>query len=141
MAGKRPLECIQNSSVKGKLQRGESSNQGKSRNIRFKTLSSRAIPSLLVESFPLLNDVQRQAITDMGLGALLSLGVQAIPHKLANYVLANFNETSSELVIDDGKRRLRITEEDVYLTLGLPRGRTDFVVENYCSSQELLNEW
>lgn len=124
-----------------KLLKGESSNRGWPRNTRFGTLSCRAIPSLLVESLPLMNDIQRESIKAIGMGALLDLGVHEIPHKLAYYILSNFNECSSELILDDGNRRLHIDEEDVFLTLGLPKGRTAFVVEHYCTNQELLAEW
>nr|GMC66491.1 hypothetical protein DM860_015094 [Ipomoea batatas] len=57
----------------------------------------------------------------MGFDHLREQQISRIPGKLAWWLLTNFDARSCSLRVQDGKE-LHITEEDVALTLGFPRG-------------------
>ncbi|CAI9090014.1 OLC1v1024690C1 [Oldenlandia corymbosa var. corymbosa] len=65
--------------------------------------------------------LQRQAIRDMGFGALLNLKIKNIPTALCSF-LANNLQTGVRQVSLNGKNVLDIKQEDVVAVLDLPRG-------------------
>ncbi|CAI9117403.1 OLC1v1018795C1 [Oldenlandia corymbosa var. corymbosa] len=65
--------------------------------------------------------LQRQAIRDMGFGALLDLKIKNIPTALCNFLASNF-QTGARQVPLNGNNVLDIKQEDVVAVLDLPRG-------------------
>ncbi|CAI9099781.1 OLC1v1036651C1 [Oldenlandia corymbosa var. corymbosa] len=65
--------------------------------------------------------LQRQAIRDMGFGALLDLKIENIPTTLCTFLANNF-QTGARQVLLNGNNVLDIKQEDVVVVLDLPRG-------------------
>ncbi|CAI9104609.1 OLC1v1003315C1 [Oldenlandia corymbosa var. corymbosa] len=65
--------------------------------------------------------LQRQAIRDMGFGALLDLKIKDIPTALCNFLASNF-QTGARQVPLNGNNVLDIKQEDVVAVLDLPCG-------------------
>nr|GMC80060.1 ulp1 protease family, C-terminal catalytic domain-containing protein [Ipomoea batatas] len=87
----------------------------------YSSLSTRATPYQLTKHLQKLNDAQSQSLRDMGFDHLREQQISRVPGKLAWWLLNNFDARSCSLRVQDGKK-LHITEEDVALTLGFPRG-------------------
>ncbi|XP_042056147.1 uncharacterized protein LOC121800696 [Salvia splendens] len=77
---------------------------------------------VLVDAIEKMNSKQLAALEDMGFGQLVHLKIRYIPADMAFSLLENFNHDNCSRIklVDD--QPLHITEEDVYATLGLPRG-------------------
>ncbi|XP_031114080.1 uncharacterized protein LOC116017606 [Ipomoea triloba] len=77
----------------------------------------------------------------MGFDHLREQQISRVPGKLAWWLLNNFDARSCSLRVQDGKE-LHITEEDVALTLGFPRG--NIRIEKRTKGDEdttLIEEW
>nr|GMD60403.1 uncharacterized protein LOC109155335 [Ipomoea batatas] len=88
-----------------------------------------------------LNDAQSQSLRDMGFDHLREQQISRVPRKLAWWLLNNFDARSCSLRVQDGKE-LHITEEDVALTPGFPRG--NIIIEKRTKGDEdttLVEEW
>ncbi|KAH9612340.1 hypothetical protein KSS87_000669 [Heliosperma pusillum] len=72
---------------------------------------------LHIEDSP-LSEKQIQAIQEMGFGSLLLFQIKKVPGSLAYWLVSNYDPIKGCLL--DGK--LSILEEDIYLSLGLPKG-------------------
>lgn len=107
----------------------------------FKSVRSRATSSLLVEKFEHLNDVQRKSVVALGFGHLLDLKIREVPQKLAYFVLSNFDCDHCDILLPPSDRRLHVDENDVHLTLGLPKGRNNIVSVKTSQEDSLLKEW
>ncbi|KAJ8426217.1 hypothetical protein Cgig2_024772 [Carnegiea gigantea] len=67
-----------------------------------------------------LKDKQKEALKEIDFGGFLHLQADIIPGKLALWLVHNFDTRSCSLALVHG--RLRVTEQDVHMTLGLPKG-------------------
>lgn len=76
---------------------------------------------ILVGLMRSLNNNQLEAVRDLGFESLMHIGITEIPSKLAFWLLSNFEPISCSIVVDNN-RKLHISEEDVFLTLGIPKG-------------------
>lgn len=81
---------------------------------------NRASPSRLVKLYKCMSGAQRDMITKVGFGGLLSIGTSTLPSDLTKWVIRNFNAESSEIVIP-GRGRISVTAESVHRILGLPK--------------------
>ncbi|CAI9097837.1 OLC1v1034346C1 [Oldenlandia corymbosa var. corymbosa] len=93
------------------------------RNHIFQLISEINKPTDLKEEPDAVNyrQLQRQAIRDMGFGALLDLKIKNIPTALCNFLANNF-QTGARQVPLNGNNVLDIKQEDVVAVLDLPRG-------------------
>ena len=66
---------------------------------------------------------QKEAMHDLGFGAILHFNVKEIPGYIAYWVLKSFNLARCQIPLCGGGA-LTLDEEDVHLTLGFPRGPT-----------------
>ncbi|KAJ8419980.1 hypothetical protein Cgig2_011904 [Carnegiea gigantea] len=67
-----------------------------------------------------LNDKQKEAVKEISFVNFLYLQVDMIPGKLAVWLVRNFDACSCSLLLAHG--RMRVTEHNVHMTLGLPNG-------------------
>lgn len=56
-------------------------------------------------------------------------------------MLTNFDEGACELVINDGQRRIHIEEHDVWLTLGLQKGKTRIRRKTKSQYPDIVEAW
>ncbi|KAJ8429641.1 hypothetical protein Cgig2_025000 [Carnegiea gigantea] len=84
-------------------------------------LRTRMSPYGLCSFLPSISDEQKKDITELGFAFLLTLRVDNIPSRLARWLVENF-DTCKRVVKLASNDELRISEEDVYLTMGFPRG-------------------
>nr|GLL21544.1 uncharacterized protein LOC109154771 [Ipomoea trifida] len=108
----------------------------------YPSLSTRATPYQLTKHLQNLTDAQSQSLREMGFDHLIrEHQISRVPGKLAWWLLNNFDARSCSLRVHDGKE-LHITEEDVALTLGFPRG--NIRIEKRTKGDEdttLLDDW
>nr|GLL41965.1 uncharacterized protein LOC109191529 [Ipomoea trifida] len=107
----------------------------------YPSLSTRATPYQLTKHLQNLTDAQSQSLREMGFDHLREHQISRVPGKLAWWLLNNFDARSCSLRVHDGKE-LHITEEDVALTLGFPRG--NIRIEKRTKGDEdttLLDDW
>nr|GLL37358.1 uncharacterized protein LOC109155335 [Ipomoea trifida] len=107
----------------------------------YPSLSTRATPYQLTKHLQNLTDAQSQSLREMGFDHLREQQISRVPGKLAWWLLNNFDARSCSLRVHDGKE-LHITEEDVALTLGFPRG--NIRIEKRTKGDEdttLLDDW
>lgn len=88
-----------------------------------------------------MNDAQKNGVIGMGFGPLMNMKLKELPMKLAYWLLENFDENTCEIIINDGKRRLHIEEQDVWLTLGMPKGNTNLKMKTRSQYPEIYEEW
>ncbi|CAI9099226.1 OLC1v1036011C1 [Oldenlandia corymbosa var. corymbosa] len=85
--------------------------------------------------------LQRQAIRDMGFGALLDLKIKNIPTALCNFLASNF-QTGARQVPLNGNTVLGIKQEDVVAVLDLPCGPKQCEYERaYPRSFPVIKSW
>lgn len=77
-----------------------------------------------MEKIEQLNVVQRNVIVALGFGHLLDLMIKEVPQKITYFALDNFDCDRLYIHLHPGDRRLHVDEDDVYLTLGLPKDET-----------------
>jgi len=68
-----------------------------------------------------ISEEQRKNIYELGFQFLLSLRIEKIPSRLARWLVESFDTCRRAIKLCGGDE-LRIGEEDVYLTMGFPRG-------------------
>ena len=78
-------------------------------------------PYGLCSFLPTISNEHKRDITELGFAFLLTLRVDKIPSRLARWLIENF-DTCGQAVKLASNDALRISEEDVYLTMGFPRG-------------------
>ncbi|KAJ8435702.1 hypothetical protein Cgig2_027292 [Carnegiea gigantea] len=75
----------------------------------------------LCSFLPSISDEQKRDITELGFAFLLTLRVDKIPSRLARWLVEIF-DTCRRAVKLARNDELRISEDDIYLTMGFPRG-------------------
>ncbi|KAL6549097.1 hypothetical protein OROHE_008942 [Orobanche hederae] len=88
----------------------------------FPSLPSRCNLITFTKTLPKLNEKQVSAIDEMGFQAVRDLNINTIPSRLAYWVVDNFNHNSSGLLLT-GNRRIIVTEDDVTMVYGFPKGK------------------
>lgn len=80
------------------------------------------------------------AVQSLGFGALLHLNITEIPGKLAYWCASQFDQLTCSILMPDGTQ-LHISEEDIWVTVGVPKGT--IAIERKCYGQEksFLEEW
>ena len=77
-------------------------------------------PSRLYSFLSDLSYRYKSDITELGFQFLLALRIEKVPSKLARWLVESFDTCRRAIKLCGGE--LRIFEEDVYLTMGFPRG-------------------
>ncbi|KAI3749986.1 hypothetical protein L2E82_20610 [Cichorium intybus] len=97
-------------------------------------------PSTMIEAIRSLNEDQREAVIEIGFGALLNMKLGVSSAKLGHFVVANLDDKS--LVIKTGKGDIKLTKDVVHDILGLPNGGTDIDdVEEVDETNEIITSW
>ena len=78
-------------------------------------------PYGLCNFLPTISEDQKRDINELGFAFLLTLRVDKVPSRLAKWLVQNFDTCRRALKLTSNEE-LRISEEDVYLTMGFPRG-------------------
>lgn len=90
-----------------------------------------------------VSDEQKRDIVELGFGCLLSLRIDKMPSKLGRWLVEHF-DTCRRAIKLASNDELRVTEEDVYLTMGFPRGckHVEEAKKNDKGEyQQVLDEW
>ncbi|KAJ8435494.1 hypothetical protein Cgig2_033233 [Carnegiea gigantea] len=106
-------------------------------------LRTRTSPYGLCSFLPSISNEQKRDITKVGFAFLLTLRVDKIPSRLARWLVENF-DTCRRAVKLANNDELRISEEDVYLTMGFPRGSKPVQEAKKSNKGEytrVLDEW
>ncbi|XP_056692520.1 uncharacterized protein [Spinacia oleracea] len=88
----------------------------------FSRMSPTTLYKLLVgdRNFKGLTEKQKDDVHAIGFGRLLDLQIEELPWDLCRWLVKNFDPFHSSLLLDTGK--MKITLDDVYVSLGLPKG-------------------
>ncbi|XP_056696861.1 uncharacterized protein [Spinacia oleracea] len=88
----------------------------------FSRMSPATLYKLLVgnRNFKGLTEKQKDDVHAIGFGRLLDLLIEELPWDLCRWLVKFFDHFHSSLLLDTGK--MKITLDDVYVSLGLPRG-------------------
>lgn len=97
-------------------------------------------PDHLMKALAKMNKKQKRAIYDMGFANLYHIGVNKILGKFAQWCLTAFEPVSSSLLLPNN-RRLHISEEDVWLSLGIPRGTKKIISKTKRITSPILESW
>ncbi|KAJ8431033.1 hypothetical protein Cgig2_022975 [Carnegiea gigantea] len=106
-------------------------------------LRIRMSPYGLCSFLPSISDEQKRDIIELRFEFLLTLRVDKIPSRLAKLLVENF-DTCRRAVKLASNDELRIIEEDIYLTMGFPRGSTPVQEAKKSDKGEytwVLDEW
>ncbi|KAG6424452.1 hypothetical protein SASPL_114870 [Salvia splendens] len=98
----------------------------------------RRSPKFLVEMMELLNENQQHAVQDMEFGHLIHFNITSIPSQLAYWLLYNFDHITCSVKVRG--QRVHLTEEDVHMTMGFPRGEIMIVRSTRQDNQMMLDE-
>lgn len=82
------------------------------------SLRTRSSPHSLFNAIKKLSDAQKECVTKIGFGKLLSLAVNEIPGHLGYYVVDNLDTTTMTLKLNEGG--VRVTKEGIHRLTGLP---------------------
>ncbi|KAL1540876.1 RING-type E3 ubiquitin transferase [Salvia divinorum] len=94
---------------------------------KHQSMKLKRSPYKIIEVMQSLNDRQRAAVYDIGFGELNHFGISEIPGKMAYQLLDGFDGVSCSIKLES--RTLEMTPDDVYVTLGLPKGPSG---DGYC---------
>nr|GMD95536.1 ulp1 protease family, C-terminal catalytic domain-containing protein [Ipomoea batatas] len=106
----------------------------------YTALRSRASSSQFLDALQGLNAAQAAIVLEMGFGSLLHLHIVELLTRMGYWLVENYNPRNSTLYIADGTR-LCITEEDVQLILGFPKGDLKIAKWSRAYNTNLLEEW
>ncbi|XP_031112529.1 uncharacterized protein LOC116016420 [Ipomoea triloba] len=106
----------------------------------FPTFTVRVSHSFLVDALEDLTSRQRKDIIALGFSSLLDLKFSKLPTRLGRWLLANFDPTNMCINLGEGEV-LPITEEDVTLIMGFPRGRDVIYRRDRYAKSKLLAAW
>lgn len=82
----------------------------------------RCIPFALVETLMHLNEAQRITVQHMGFGSLFHVSITEIPIRIAMWCVEQFEPRSYSFKMTNSRPPIHISEEDVRVTLGIPKG-------------------
>ncbi|KAJ8420015.1 hypothetical protein Cgig2_020041 [Carnegiea gigantea] len=109
------------------------SDQPKIKRKKVKEFINQMSPKGLQQLIQNLNDKQKEGIREIRFGGFLHLQADIIPEKLVVWLVWNFDTCSCSLPLANG--RMRVTERDVHVMLGLPMGPLSCVtLIMWCSS-------
>lgn len=100
-------------------------------------------PYGLCNFLPTISDEQSRDMTELGFAFLLTLRVDKIPSRLARWLVENFDACRRAVKLASNEE-LRISEEDVYLAMGFPRGSKQVQEAKKSDKGEytrVLDEW
>lgn len=99
---------------------------------------TRAYPSTFSKAVERMSDAQKQWVNEAGFGPLLSFSLmETLPHSTIVNCLWWFDQEKSEMVLSNN-RSIKITENDVHGTLGIPKGDLEVTFGN---SKEKIKHW
>ena len=99
--------------------------KAKEKKSKAKEFNHRMSPKWLYQLITNLNDKQQEVVKEIGIRGFLHLKTDMTLAKLAVLLVRNFDICSCFLLLAHGT--MRVTEEDVYLTLGLPKGSVEVI--------------
>ncbi|KAJ8421086.1 LOW QUALITY PROTEIN: hypothetical protein Cgig2_010320 [Carnegiea gigantea] len=122
----------------------EMSDQLKIKRKKVKEFINQMSPKGLWQLIQSLNDKQKEGIREIGFRGFLHLQADIILEKMVVWLVRNFDMCSCSVPLANG--RMRVTEHDVHVTLGLPTGPFEVVeLENEIYTtvefKSLLNRW
>lgn len=87
-----------------------------------------------------LTDVQKGCVREMGFGSLLEFDLWDTPTRLGYWLVDSFDARSRSLLLSTGER-VRISDEDVAVTLGFPLGDVEMVRKSKSDAGRLAKLW
>ncbi|XP_074363984.1 uncharacterized protein LOC141704687 [Apium graveolens] len=102
-----------------------------------KILLVRAYPSTFSKVVSGLSKDQKEWVTKVGFGPLLSFELRTISREIGINVLWWYDHNNSEMLFPNNKS-IKVDEKDVNLTLGLPRGEQ---VVQFEKDRSVYNKW
>ncbi|KAK1412697.1 hypothetical protein QVD17_34154 [Tagetes erecta] len=97
-------------------------------------IRTRSSPKQLFKAVTLIKKKQREAVTSMGFGKLLSFKVDGIPAKLGHYVVDMFDEDKMEIRVPNGT--IKVDSEAVHRLFGIPNSGIDLESINLAKNLE-----
>lgn len=99
---------------------------------------TRAYPSTFSKAVERMSDAQKQWVNKAGFGPLLSFSlIETLPHSTIVNCLWWFDHMNIEMALSQN-RNIKITENNVHRTLGLPKGDLEVTFGN---SKEKIKHW
>ncbi|KAG6424268.1 hypothetical protein SASPL_114683 [Salvia splendens] len=96
-------------------------------------------PLFFVDAVSQLNEAQINSVKEMGFESVLHYRIDYIPSRLAFCLLKSFDEEKCMIKLCNGKK-IHITEEDVELVYGFPRGDIAYCREKWKSNVPFMRE-
>ncbi|KAG6385611.1 hypothetical protein SASPL_154447 [Salvia splendens] len=96
-------------------------------------------PLFFVEAISQLNEAQINSVKEIGFESVLHYKIEYIPSRLAFSLLKSFDEEKCKIKLYNGKK-IHITEEDVELVYGFPRGNITYYREKWKSNAPFMRE-
>ncbi|KAG6392635.1 hypothetical protein SASPL_146859 [Salvia splendens] len=96
-------------------------------------------PLFFVDAISQLNEAQINSVNEMGFESVLHYIIDYIPSRLAFSLLKSFDEEKCKIKLCNGKK-IHITEEDVELVYGFPRGDIAYCREKWKSNVPFMRE-
>ncbi|KAG6411684.1 hypothetical protein SASPL_129768 [Salvia splendens] len=96
-------------------------------------------PLFFVDAISQLNEAQINSVKEMAFESVLHYRIDYIPSRLAFSLLKSFDEEKCMIKLCNGKK-IHITEEDVELVYGFPRGDIAYCREKWKSNVPFMRE-
>ncbi|KAG6403098.1 hypothetical protein SASPL_135315 [Salvia splendens] len=96
-------------------------------------------PLYFVDAISQLNEAQINSVKELGFESVLHYRIEYIPSRLAFSLLKSFDEEKCKIKLYNGKK-IHITEDDVELVYGFPRGDITYCREKWKSNAPLMRE-
>ncbi|KAL1536350.1 RING-type E3 ubiquitin transferase [Salvia divinorum] len=104
----------------------------------FRKMKPTRSPRFIVEMMGELNDNQLRAVEEMGFGHLIHFNITDIPSLISYGLLQKFDSLRCSIML--GNERIHISDNDVHLTMGFPRGGRMIVRSLRQDNQQLVDE-
>ena len=136
---KRPLIASEIRSKKQNEMYTENKEQKKKSNFFSKRLLVKRKTWYFIETLRKLNEAQINAVKDMGFGNVFHFKIDYIPTYLAFELVKCFDEKECKIKLNNS-RSVSITEDDVELVYGFPRGRINYSRDNCKSNASFMRK-
>ena len=99
----------------------------------------RAYPKTFTDAIQALTEDQKKWVTEAGFGPLLSFAMRKVPHSMCVNIIWWYDLTEDEMIFS--KQRVKITEQDVADTLGLPKGEKEICFKKGKVNRDKFSRW
>ncbi|KAJ9556428.1 hypothetical protein OSB04_011042 [Centaurea solstitialis] len=93
--------------------------------VKYNTIRTRTSPRTLYETVIGLNENQKDALYELGLGSIANMTTDGVPDKLAYYVVDVLDPSNMYLKVNTGV--ILVTIQSIHELLGLPTGGVDLI--------------